>query len=519
MNLNELLIGNIAADQQTFALTRSSRTSAGSGQTLAFSQVLDSRMSNAAGRVRQSSISAVQDRSAKDAGTQSSNETRYESYRKLVSGNSSEKVNAAGRRKAAVQAEGTDRSEENDTAKSKNEMKKRSYMLEILAQMLGADSADLERILAENGVNTDALSNPGNIEEAAAVLSGAFGLDDGQTSTLIKLMQLIGEMAADNGAVPFNIQLSEGNEAGETAITDMDNKSVANDGISGQLREIIKEKLDELSARLENQEAAVIDEIRQTFLSMQQKTDLLKQSFVKPDLTEGLDSEDVAADAANEVLAAKVEEATVENEESSVKVLNEDNQQSSVMQADPDGNGVQPVAVFSISANDAAGTTSAVSFDKAEAQPIPTREIISQIVEKASVILADDKTEMIMELKPESLGRISLKVVTENGIVMAKFVAENRQVQQVLETNMQMLKDSLERQGINVQSLSVSVRQDGGQEGENQPQYAGWRQMRDSRGISRVQLNGIGGIIGGLSGELTARNPYMWDDSTINITA
>lgn len=88
---------------------------------------------------------------------------------------------------------------------------------------------------------------------------------------------------------------------------------------------------------------------------------------------------------------------------------------------------------------------------------ISKNEIINQVLEKAKVLLNGDKSEMIMELKPDSLGKVSLKVVTERGIVTAQFVAENEQVKAALEANMQILKDSLEKQGLSVQGFSVSV--------------------------------------------------------------
>ncbi len=87
-------------------------------------------------------------------------------------------------------------------------------------------------------------------------------------------------------------------------------------------------------------------------------------------------------------------------------------------------------------------------------------QVISPAIEKARVILTDEKSEIVIDLKPESLGRLSLKIVTENGAVAARFTADSYQVKEVLEANMQALRDSLERQGLNVQGFSVSVRQE-----------------------------------------------------------
>jgi flagellar hook-length control protein FliK len=62
-------------------------------------------------------------------------------------------------------------------------------------------------------------------------------------------------------------------------------------------------------------------------------------------------------------------------------------------------------------------------------------------------------------LRPESLGDIVLRVLTQNGIVTAHFIAENQRVRETLENNFNQLRDALEEQGIQFSELSVSVRQ------------------------------------------------------------
>lgn len=85
--------------------------------------------------------------------------------------------------------------------------------------------------------------------------------------------------------------------------------------------------------------------------------------------------------------------------------------------------------------------------------------VVRQVVEKAETLTSENKKEVVMQLKPDSLGKITLRVIHERGEIVARFVAENDQVKSILESNMQMLRDSLQRNGVFVQSLSVSVGQ------------------------------------------------------------
>ena len=87
-------------------------------------------------------------------------------------------------------------------------------------------------------------------------------------------------------------------------------------------------------------------------------------------------------------------------------------------------------------------------------------QIIGQVVKKIGAANVSNKAEMVMELKPESLGRLTLKLVSENGLIAARFTAENEQVRQIIESNFQTLKDALEQKGYIIQGFSVSVGQD-----------------------------------------------------------
>ena len=91
---------------------------------------------------------------------------------------------------------------------------------------------------------------------------------------------------------------------------------------------------------------------------------------------------------------------------------------------------------------------------------VSTTDIINQIVNKMKVDVRGNLTEVRIVLTPEHLGDVSMKVAVQNGIVTAKFVAENQRVKEIIESNFEVLKESLQKQGIEISSLSVSVGQD-----------------------------------------------------------
>ena len=96
-----------------------------------------------------------------------------------------------------------------------------------------------------------------------------------------------------------------------------------------------------------------------------------------------------------------------------------------------------------------------------EARPVMTRfqtmQLISQISEQARVNITREVSSIEMILNPESLGKIYLNVSQEKGAMKAHLVAQNEVVKEALEQQMIALKDSLNKAGVKVEAVEVSV--------------------------------------------------------------
>ena len=62
---------------------------------------------------------------------------------------------------------------------------------------------------------------------------------------------------------------------------------------------------------------------------------------------------------------------------------------------------------------------------------------------------------MIVKLKPEHLGELTLKVTVENGVISAAFVSTNQEVRSILEASLPQLKQELSNQGLKVDTVGV----------------------------------------------------------------
>lgn len=143
-------------------------------------------------------------------------------------------------------------------------------------------------------------------------------------------------------------------------------------------------------------------------------------------------------------------------------------------------------------------------------------DVLKQITEKVDVHLLEDKSEMLIKLKPDNLGKVTMQISVENGNISAKFLAESEKVKEILESNMQELKDQLAKQGMVVQDLNVSVGNDNRErqmfEGRNVGTFN--RHSRINR-VENTSYSSVGGIYEDNNEDLA----YYWPDSTVSFSA
>lgn len=133
--------------------------------------------------------------------------------------------------------------------------------------------------------------------------------------------------------------------------------------------------------------------------------------------------------------------------------------------------------------NSSAEPTEELTVTNPQTANVPTEEELkAQIISQAKVMVKNGLTRVKIQLEPAELGKLELSLVVERDLVAARFVAENRGVQSLIEANLPQLRSSLEEAGLRVDLLQVGV-----QSGSNSPlpqetgagreqfkPYAGW---------------------------------------------
>lgn len=90
-------------------------------------------------------------------------------------------------------------------------------------------------------------------------------------------------------------------------------------------------------------------------------------------------------------------------------------------------------------------------------QSVPEGRILDQVVGRMTLSPEVQGGRMTLKLHPRELGEVQIDLVVEKSRVKAQLLAQNQQVQEVLEKHLPRLRSALEAQGLKLDALQVSV--------------------------------------------------------------
>lgn len=415
-------------------------------------------------------------------------------------------------------------SDEDQNKKCENNISKKSSntyseeTIAIVASMLGLSQDELNKLMQDHSSGNINKISSNKIEDVEVPTE-----EPKETNQIQTIRNFVSELKAilDEYEASKSIQTSIVEVPTEAKVSD----EVLNSQITNNQDQALKDKLNELMQKLgvELKKAGLVDH----------KAEQLLKHFFEPKVD--VQTVKSLSEDYSEIMTEKQE---LEQEAMQAAIKKSQDKQAGLQNSD--GQAGKDAESFSGMLDRSSlnqSITAATNTQDTQFQIIPTSElksvhaptnhlpinltrmtqaqVMNQIMDKAKVLAGAEKAEMMMELKPESLGKLSLKVVTEQGMVMAKFTAESEQVKQVIEANFQLLKDALEKQGMNIQGFSVSVRQDSSEGNNSQKQ---WFTSRNSR--NRSESNEIGGIaIAGTQVSSIAESLYNLGGNSVDFTA
>lgn len=122
--------------------------------------------------------------------------------------------------------------------------------------------------------------------------------------------------------------------------------------------------------------------------------------------------------------------------------------------------------------------------ESAPRQPVEPEPVLRQVTRFVKVMIDSKQSEVRLQLHPEHLGNIAVKLVVGDGALRANLVAQDAAVKAALEANLDQLKSRLSDQGFQVEQVHVTV---GGEGGFGHPQHSRQGEQRQPQQQWRPQ--------------------------------
>lgn len=385
---------------------------------------------------------------------------------------------------------------------------------EVLKEELGVTDEAIEAAMQTLGLQFQDLLNQNNLANLVAELTGADSVQQLLCSEqFVNVLQSVNDIGKDVlNALGMNV------EEFQKAVALAADDTVAN------VEETVSQ--DNTTSSLEPEQTAIADTAARTpdiTVEDKRQTKAVENAPVKEqtEVIEDTAQSDVAEDVSEQEIIPKAQNLENETEDSGEQKNTSDTDSSFKFTK-----GNVPAANETVVTPQHQVAQEITNVETAEPLPqtVNTQDVIDQIVESARVILTEDKTSMELQLNPQNLGKIILKVTEQEGAVTAKIMTQNAVVKEALEAQTVELRQNLEQAGVKVDAVEVTVAShefeknlEQNAEGEKQQ---GEQQEKEKGRTRRLNLNDLSELSGVMSEEETLAAKMMAEQgNSVDYTA
>lgn len=119
---------------------------------------------------------------------------------------------------------------------------------------------------------------------------------------------------------------------------------------------------------------------------------------------------------------------------------------------------------------------------------------VEQVIEHIKAEVKENFTSLEMTLNPQSLGNVAVNLISKNGALTAEFTTQTEAAKAALESQIVVLKENLEQQGVKVDAVDVTVSShafeqnlEQGNDGNSEAEAAEKERLR--KGTRKIDLN------------------------------
>lgn len=153
---------------------------------------------------------------------------------------------------------------------------------------------------------------------------------------------------------------------------------------------------------------------------------------------------------------------------------------------------------------------------------VDVENILRQISQMTKISVTQAQSSIEMQLNPENLGKVYLQVISKEGAITAQIAAQNEAVKQVLESQIAVLKENMNQQGMKVEAIEVTIASHEFEQNlEGQQEHTSKGQQEQEKTSRRgINLNRLDELDGLMSEEESLVAKIMQDNgNSVDLTA
>ncbi len=365
---------------------------------------------------------------------------------------------------------------------------------EAVAESLGVSEEEITQQMEVLGLTVMDLMDPSKLAGLVMELTGSE--DIGGLLLSQDFQQILGQVGAfvQDLAAQLNLTPKEMNQL----LLQIENLP-ATDDVQNQLPQDLEEmptdQMEEMPAAdlAANPATETNAEIAQTVVQDPDKETELPQDSVQ----EAADSEE-KQQVVNTVQETEGQEEAGENasEEESFSELTEGSKENSKAEGHQDH-----VTYQTTTQTVNQGQTVEVTQTIVQAK-VNVEDILRQVSQMTRVVVGNAESTIEMQLNPANLGKVYLQVVSREGVITAQLAAQNEAVKEALESQLVVLKENMNQQGLKVEAIEVTIAShefernlEENQQNSQREQQEAQAQKSGRRNLTRSSLGEMEGLM------------------------
>ena len=386
---------------------------------------------------------------------------------------------------------------------------------EALQEKLGVSEEELVQVMEELGLTVLDLANPAKMIQLAMELTGSqdgselllnpdfqalmtqveelFGqVTEGLNLTPEEFMQLTEQLAEIQQNVPAETESTEQAEGLE---------QLEQGKVSQKMPETEVQENTVLTEKKEAEEAVVLDSSKQLEEGSTEEADepvLMKQTEALTEEQTGEESQEETGKQKTPVLEHSLKSETGTKE------------------------GQQPQISFQTTTQTINNGQTVEVVQTVVQSQIDVESVLRQISQMTRISVTQAQSSIEMQLNPENLGKVYLQVISKEGAITAQIAAQNEAVKEVLESQIAVLKENMNQQGMKVEAIEVTVASHEFEQNLEEHQDNPAKEQKEPEKTSRrgINLNRLDELEGIMSEEETLAAKIMQENgNSVDLTA